>query len=80
MTTRLWWLRPEAIPATPDMLALLNDKERAQQQRFIPPAKRQEYLATRVLVRSGLGDMLRVAAQALPFLRSQRGLPALPPG
>ena len=65
MTTRLWWLRPEDIPATPATLALLSDDERAQQQRFIPLAKRQEYLATRALVRSVLGDMLGVAAQAM---------------
>lgn len=79
MTTRLWWLRPEDIPATPDMLALLNDEERAQQQRFIPPAKRQEYLATRVLVRSVLGAALGVPPQALRFVRNAWGRPALAP-
>lgn len=77
MTTRLWWLRPEAFRANPAALALLNDDERVQHQRYIPPAKRHEYLATRVLVRSVLGEALGMAPQALQFVHNEWGCPAL---
>lgn len=61
------------------MLALLSDQERAQQQRFLPPAKRQEYLVTRILVRSVLGEALGVAPQALQFVSNDWGRPAVVP-
>lgn len=77
MTTRLWWVRPETFLASPAMLALLSDQERAQQQRFLPPAKRQEYLVTRILVRSVLGEALGVAPQALQFISNEWGRPAV---
>jgi 4'-phosphopantetheinyl transferase len=77
MTTRLWWVRPETFLASPAMLGLLSDQERAQQQRFLPPAKRQEYLVTRILVRSVLGEVLGVAPQALQFVSNEWGRPAL---
>ncbi|MFZ4538299.1 4'-phosphopantetheinyl transferase family protein [Propionivibrio sp.] len=77
MAARLWWVRPETFQATPAALALLNAKERAQQQRFIPPAKRHEYLVTRVLVRTVLGEALGVAPQALQFVCNEWGRPAL---
>lgn len=79
MSTRLWWVRPENFPASPAALALLNSEERQQQQRFIPPAKRHEYLVTRVLVRSVLGEMLGSAPQALRFVCNAWGRPALAP-
>ena len=59
------------------MLALLSDQERAQQQRFLPPAKRQEYLVTRILVRCVLGEALGVAPQALQFACNEWGRPAV---
>ena len=79
MTTRLWWVRPESFTATPAALALLDPQERVQQQRYIPPAKRHEYLVTRVLVRSVLGEMLGADPAALRFVRNQWGCPALAP-
>lgn len=75
MTTRLWWVRPETFLASPAMLAMLSDQERARQQRFLPPAKRQEYLVTRILVRSVLGEALGVAPQALQFVSNEWGRP-----
>ena len=59
------------------MLALLSDQEKAQQPRFLPPAKRQEYLVTRILVRSVLGEALGVAPQALKFVSNAWGRPAV---
>ncbi len=79
MSTRLWWVRPEDFQASPAALALLNTEERQQQQRFIPPAKRHEYLVTRVLVRSVLGEMLGMPPEALTFVRNEWGRPALAP-
>lgn len=79
MTTRLWWVRPENFQAGPTALALLNSEERQQLQRFIPPSKRHEYLVTRVLVRSVLGEMLGIAPAALTFLRNEWGRPTLAP-
>jgi 4'-phosphopantetheinyl transferase len=79
MTTRLWWVRPETVQASPAALALLNDEERAQHQRYIPPAKRHEYLVTRVLVRTVLGKALGRAPAALRFVRNEWGCPALEP-
>ncbi len=79
MTTRLWWVRPENFQASPAALALLNDEERQQQQRFIPPAKKHEFLVTRVLVRSVLGEMLGMAPDSLAFVRNEWGRPALAP-
>ena len=79
MTTRLWWMRPETFQASPAALALLNDGERAQHQRYIPPAKRHEYLATRVLVRTVLGEALGMAPQELQFVHNEWGCPALAP-
>jgi 4'-phosphopantetheinyl transferase len=79
MTTRLWWVRPETFQASPAALALLSDEERAQHQRYIPPAKRHEYLVTRVLVRRVLGEAPGVAPQALQFVRNEWGCPALAP-
>ena len=80
MRPRLWWVRPESFQASRAALALLNEEERQQQQRFIPPAKRQEYLVTRILVRSVLGEMLGMAPAALEFVRNEWGRPALAPG
>jgi 4'-phosphopantetheinyl transferase len=80
MTTRLWWVRPEDFQASPAALALLNAEERQQQQRYIPPAKRHEYLVTRVLVRSVLGEALAIAPAALQFVHNEWGRPALAPG
>ena len=80
MTTRLWWVRPEDFQASPAALALLNAEERQQQQRYIPPAKQHEYLVTRVLVRSVLGEALGIAPEALQFVANEWGRPALAPG
>ena len=79
MATRLWWIRPENFQASPAALALLNTEERQQHLRFIPPAKRHEFLVTRVLVRSVLGKMLGMAPEALTFVRNEWGRPALAP-
>ena len=80
MSTQLWWVRPEDFQASPAALALLNVEERQQQQRFIPPAKRHEYLVTRVLVRSVLGEALGKAPEAVQFVLNPWGRPALAPG
>ena len=77
MTTRLWWVRPEDFQASPAALALLNAEERQQQQRYIPPAKQHEYLVTRVLVRSVLGEALGIAPESLKFVANEWGRPAL---
>ena len=79
MSTQLWWVCPESIPAAPTTLALLSPEEREQQQRFIPAKKRQEFLATRVLVRSVLGQVLDIPPEALRFDRNEWGRPALVP-
>jgi 4'-phosphopantetheinyl transferase len=79
MTTCLWLVRPETFQASPAALAMLNDEERAQHQRYIPPAKRHEYLVTRVLVRTVLGEALGMAPAALRFVRNEWGCPALAP-
>jgi 4'-phosphopantetheinyl transferase len=79
MAARLWWVRPETVPTRPAAWALLNAEERAQQQRFIPPAKRHEYLVTRILVRTVLGAALGVAPEILQFTRNEWGRPALFP-
>ena len=79
MTTQLWWMNPEAFAASPAALALLSGVERAQHQRFIPPQKRHEYLATRVLVRTVLGRALGVAPQSLQFIANEWGRPAVWP-
>ena len=80
MTTRLWWVRPESFQATPAALALLDTEERQQHQRYIPPAKRHEYLVTRVLVRTVLGKMLGLPPATLHFVKNEWGRPALAPG
>ncbi len=77
MLPRLWWVHPESMPADSAALALLNDEERHQYQRYIPPAKRHEYLVTRVMVRTVLGAALDVAPQGLEFTRNEWGRPAL---
>jgi 4'-phosphopantetheinyl transferase len=79
MAARLWWVRPETFQASPSALALLNTEERQQHQRFIPPAKRHEFLVTRVLVRSVLGEILGMAPETLRFVHNQWGRPALAP-
>jgi 4'-phosphopantetheinyl transferase len=79
MTTRLWWVRPESFRVTPATLALLNQEERQQHQRYIPPAKRHEFLLTRILVRSVLGEVLGMAPEALTFVRNDWGRPDLAP-
>lgn len=79
MTTRLWWVRPESFQASPAALALLSPEERQQQQRFIPPAKRHEFLVTRILVRCVLGEALDMAPETLSFVQNEWGRPALAP-
>ena len=80
MSTQLWWVRPEDFQASRAALALLNAEERQQHQRYIPPAKRHEYLVTRVLVRSVLGEALGKAPDVLQFVVNEWGRPALAPG
>ncbi|MBY0466626.1 MAG: 4'-phosphopantetheinyl transferase superfamily protein [Burkholderiales bacterium] len=79
MSTQLWWLNPDTFQSNPAALALLSEVERAQHQRYIPPAKRHEYLATRVLVRTVLGRALGVSPQTLQFVANEWGRPALWP-
>jgi 4'-phosphopantetheinyl transferase len=79
MSTQLWWVNPDVFVVSPAMLALLSEAEHAQQQRFIPPKKRHEYLVTRVLVRTVLGRALGVAPQTLKFTANEWGRPALWP-
>jgi 4'-phosphopantetheinyl transferase len=79
MSTQLWWVNPETMVVSPAALALLSAQERAQHQRFIPPKKRHEYLATRVLVRSVLGRALDVEPQTLQFTANAWGRPTLWP-
>lgn len=75
--TRLWWFRPETFTETPGALALLTEEERAHHQRFIPPLKRHEYLVTRVLVRTILGEALGLDPAAVQFTRNEWGRPDL---
>lgn len=77
MTAQLWWVRPEAYQVNEADLRLLSDEERAQQQRFIPPPKRHEYLVTRLLVRTVLGQALGVAPESLTFTANEWGRPEL---
>lgn len=79
MSTQLWWVNPDTFVVSPAALALLSEEERAQHQRFIPPKKRHEYLVTRVLVRTVLGQALGVAPQTLQFTANEWGCPALWP-
>lgn len=79
MSAQLWWVNPDTFVVSPSALALLSEQERAQHQRFIPPKKRHEYLATRVLVRTVLGRALGMAPQALQFVSNAWGRPALWP-
>lgn len=79
MTTRLWWIHPETFKSTPAALALLTPEERAQHLRFIPPLKRHEYLVTRVLVRTILGEALGMRPGALRFAPNEWGRPELSP-
>lgn len=79
MAARLWWVNPEALPASPTALALLSEAERQQHQRYLPPQKRHEYLVTRVLVRTVLGQALGLPAQRLAFASNAWGKPALWP-
>ena len=74
---QLWWLKPETLEETPDALALLTPEERTQHQRFIPPLKRHEYLATRVLVKTVLGRTLGIAREEVRFTTNQWGRPEL---
>lgn len=79
MPTRLWWVRPESFPSNPAALGLLSAEERARHQRFLPPEKRHEYLLTRVLVRTVLGEELGMAPEALRFVQNEWGRPELSP-
>lgn len=79
MTMKLWWIRPETFEATDAALALLDPNERRQHQRFIPPAKRHEYLVTRILLRTVLGQILCVEPASLQFVRNEWNRPALAP-
>jgi hypothetical protein len=56
MNTQLWWVNPDTFSASP--ASLLSEQKRQQHQHFIPPKKRHEYLVTRVLVRTVLGQAL----------------------
>ena len=76
---QLWWLEPERVEETPDTLALLTSEERAQHQRFIPPLKRQEYLATRVMLKTILASTLGIAREEVRFTTNQWGRPELTP-
>lgn len=75
---KVWWLNPETVAETPDLLALLSPEERAQQQRFIPPLKRHEYLVTRALVRTILGEHLGLDPRAVQFTHNRWGRPEVP--
>ena len=75
---KLWWLNPETVAQTPDLLALLNAEERAQHQRFIPPLKRHEYLVTRALVRTVLGEHLGLDPRLVHFTYNRWGRPEVP--
>jgi 4'-phosphopantetheinyl transferase len=76
---RLWWVNPDALPASPEALALLNPEELAKYHRFIPALKRHEYLVTRVMVRTLLGEALGIAPEDVHFLQNEWGRPDLPP-
>jgi 4'-phosphopantetheinyl transferase len=75
--TRLWWLHPETYQPGPAALALLTAEERAQHLRFIPPRKRHEYLVTRVLVRTILGEALGIPPAEVQFTQNAWGRPEL---
>lgn len=79
MTATLWWVDPRRWVASAEALALLTPEERAQHMRFIPPKKRHEYLLTRVLVRTLLGNELGIAPEDVQFIHNEWGRPALPP-
>jgi 4'-phosphopantetheinyl transferase len=77
MAAQLWWLRPESLEPSPAALAILDVAELGRHQRFIPPAKRHEFLVTRVLVRCVLGEMLDMAPQHVRFTHNEWGRPAV---
>ncbi len=79
MAARLWWVRPETLQAKPAALAMLDEAERGQHQRYIPQAKRHEYLVTRVLVRTVLGEILGCPPERLRFVPNAWGRPELAP-
>jgi 4'-phosphopantetheinyl transferase len=74
---KLWWTHPARFRETPEALALLTDEERAQHARFIPPRKRHEYLVTRVLAKTVLGQVLGLAPTDVHFTQNQWGRPEI---
>lgn len=76
---QLWWTRTEGLSATPEAFALLDEKERAANARFLVERKRHEHLVTRVLVRTVLGRGLGVDPAGLRFVDSPHGRPQLSP-
>lgn len=77
--TQLWWVNPETLSASPEALALLDAEEHAKHQRFIPPEKKHEFLVTRVMLRSLLGEALGAAPEEVRFAFNEWGRPALAP-
>lgn len=67
---------PQSIAAC---MAFLSDDERARWQTFRFDRDRNQYLATRVLVRTALAHRLRCPPGSLAFSRNAWGKPALHP-
>lgn len=71
---------PLAGPDADPLFAVLSDEERAAAARFHHHADAVRSAATRALLRRALGAELGTAPEALRFLRSDRGRPALDAG
>jgi 4'-phosphopantetheinyl transferase len=65
------------LTATPEMLALLNDEERARAARFLGEAPREQFIAARATLRRLLGNLVGVAPEALRFGSTGNGKPIL---
>jgi 4'-phosphopantetheinyl transferase len=76
----VWWCTPAELSG-PDAVAaaeaLLTPDERAEQGKFQATWRRQEFLATRVLVRAALSLYAGVAPADWRFARSAHGKPEL---
>ncbi len=73
----LWTARPEAIAAGDVTRAPMTDDEVVRYRRYLSDEARQQYVATRVLVRRVLGGYLGCAPASLRFAEGEHGRPHL---
>ena len=65
------------LAATPDMLTILNDEERARAARFLGDAPREQFIAARATLRRLLGPLVGRAPETLRFGTTGNGKPIL---